>query len=131
MSEENVKVVRCLYDTWNRTGGEPQWDLIDPDIEVEFKGGILIGKYHGHAGLDQALDAFWSSFDESRIEVESCGASGEDVLVTLRYFARGKASGIKVAAAGWHLWTVQGGKAVRWLVFGTQEEAVEAAGLRE
>ena len=53
------------------------------------------------------------------------------MLVTLRYFGRGKASGVEVAAPGWHVWTVQEGKAVRWLVFGTEEEALEAAGLRE
>lgn len=74
-------------------------------------GGILNGKYRGHAGLEQALDAFWGYFEESRIDVESCRASGEDVLVTLRYFARGKASGIEVAAPGWHVWTVQDGRA--------------------
>ena len=111
MSEGNVELVRGLYETWNRTGGVPPRDAISSDIEVEFVGGILNGKYRGHAGLDQALDAFWGYFEESRIDVESCRASGDEVLVTLHYFARGKASGIEVAAPGWHLWTVQDGKA--------------------
>jgi ketosteroid isomerase-like protein len=131
MSQENMGIVRGLYEQWNRTGGVPPLDAISSDIEVEFVGGILNGKYRGHPGLAQALDAFWSSFDESRIDVESCRASGDDVLVTLRYFGRGKASGIEVTAPGWHVWTVEEGKAVRWLVFGDEQEALEAAGLQE
>jgi hypothetical protein len=131
MSEENAGIVRRLYETWNLTRGVPPLDPIDPDIDVEFRGGILDGKYRGYAGLAEALDTFWSSFDESRIDVESCVANGDDVLVTLRYFARGKASGVEVDAPGWHVWTVRSGKAVRWLVFGTEREALEAAGLQE
>jgi ketosteroid isomerase-like protein len=131
MSEENVEVVRRLYARWNQTHGVPPLDSIDPDIDVEFRGGILDGKYRGHAGVTEALETFWSSFDESRIDVESCVASGDDVLVRLRYFARGKASGVEVDAPGWHVWTVRDGKAVRWLVLGTEREALEAAGLSE
>lgn len=124
-----MEIVRGLYEAWNRSDGVPPRDAISSDIEVELMGGILKGKYRGHAGLDQALDAFWRYFEESRIDVESCRASGDDVLVSLRYFARGKASGIEVTAPGWHLWTVQEGKAVRWLVFGDERAALEAAGL--
>jgi ketosteroid isomerase-like protein len=131
MSKENVEIVRGLYETWNRTGGVPPWSSIDADIEVEFTGGILKGRYRGHAGMTEALESFWGYFGEARIDVEDYRASGDVVLVTLRYFARGKASGIGVDMPGWHLWTIQEGKAVRWLVVGTREEAVEAAGLSD
>ena len=40
MSQENVEMVRGLYETWNRTGGVPPWDSIDPNIDVEFTGGL-------------------------------------------------------------------------------------------
>jgi hypothetical protein len=63
--------------------------------------------------------------------VESCVPNGDNVLVRLRYFARGKTSGVDVDAPGWHVWTVRSGKVVRWLVFGTEREALEAAGLSE
>jgi ketosteroid isomerase-like protein len=131
MSEENVEIVRRLYEAWNQTRGVPPMDRIDADIDVEFRGGILDGRYRGRAGLTRALETFWSSFDQSRIDVETCTASGDDVLVALRYFARGKASGVDVDAPGWHVWTLRNGKAVRWLVLGTEREALKAAGLSE
>jgi len=47
------------------------------------------------------------------------------------YVARGKASGVEVDARGGHVWTLRAGRVVRWQVFGTKQEALEAAGLRE
>jgi hypothetical protein len=35
MSEENVELVRRLYETWNGTGAF-LWDAVDPSIDVEF-----------------------------------------------------------------------------------------------
>ena len=114
MSQKNVEIVQHLYEGWNR--GDVLWDWIDPDIEVEFAGGILKGKYRGHAGLTEALDSFWASFEKSRIDVESFEPSGDQVLVNLRYFARGKTSGIEVNASGRHIWTLREGRCVRWLI---------------
>lgn len=132
MSQENAEIVRSLYERWNRSGGDVTMELIDPDIEVEFVGGILNGAYRGHDGLSEALESFWGYFDESRIDVEDCVATGDDdVVVAVRYFARGKASGVEVEARGGHVWTLREGKAVRWQVFGTKAEALEAAGRRE
>ena len=130
MSQENVEIVRRLYEVWNRSGGELSLESIDPGIEVEMVGGILSGSYRGHAGLSKALNSFWDYFDEPHIDIEDCLENVDDVLVKVHYFARGKTSGVEVDLRGWHVWTLRGGKAVRWQVFGTEEEALEAAGLR-
>ena len=114
MSQENVGIVQRLYEEWNQ--GRLVWDLIDPDIVVEFEGGILKGTYRGHAGFTEALDSFWTAFEEPRIDVESFESSGDDVLVALRYSARGRTSGIEVDAAGRHVWTVRDGRCVRWVI---------------
>ena len=131
MSQENVEIVRSLYEAWNRSAGDLPLESIDPGIEVEMVGGILSGSYRGHAGLSKALESFWDPFDESRISIEACLDTVDDVLVKVHYFARGKASGIEVDLRGWHVWTLREGKAVRWQVFGTKKEALEAAGLSE
>ena len=36
MSQENVEVVQCIYEAWNRSGGVPPLEFIDPAIETEF-----------------------------------------------------------------------------------------------
>jgi ketosteroid isomerase-like protein len=131
MSQENVEVVRGLYEAWNRSGGIPPLESVDPGIEVEFVGGIMDGAYRGHAGLSEALESFWGAFAAPHIDVEDCFPAGDDVVVTVHYYGRGKASGVEVDLRGWHVWTVRDGKAVRWLVVGTRDEALEAVGLRE
>ena len=44
---------------------------------------------------------------------------------------RGKHSGVETSLELWGVWTVRGGRAVRWQGFTHRTEALEAAGLRE
>ena len=104
---------------------------MDPGIELEVAGGILDGTYRGHVGALDLLDSFWSSFEGHRIEIEDCIDAGDDVVVTVHYYGRGKTSGVKVDLRAWHVWTWRDGKAVRWRVLQTEAEALEAVGLRE
>jgi ketosteroid isomerase-like protein len=129
MSQANVEIVQEIYDTWNRSGGVPQFDSIDPEIEAEIVGGLDAGSYRGHAGLVKLLDAFWDSFGQPRIVVEESIPVGDGVLVTVHYYGRGKASGVEVDLRGWHTWTLRDGRAVSWRIFGSRREALEAAGL--
>src|SRR3954454_11672623 len=63
-----------------------------------------------------------------RIELEDCIAAGEDVVATVHYYGRGKASGAEVDMRHWHVWTFRERKIVRWRVFNTREESLEAVG---
>jgi ketosteroid isomerase-like protein len=133
MSQDNVEVVRGLYDAWSRGGGVPPFELIDPAIEAEVVRGLdNVGTiYRGHAGVSELLESFWDVFERHRIEVEECVPAGEDVLVTVHYYGRGRASSVEVDMRGWHVWTLRNRKAVRWRVFNTRREAFEAVGLAE
>ena len=106
-------------------------ELLDPGIEVEVVGGILEGTYRGHVGVLELLDSFWSSFAGHRIDIEECAVAGDDVVVTVHYYGRGTTSGVEVELRAWHVWTWRNGKAVRWRLVQTKEEALEAVGLRE
>ena len=133
MSQENVEVVRGLYDTWNRSGGVPPFELIDPAIEAEVVRGLDNAGtiYRGHGGVSELLESFWDLFQGHRIEVEECIPAGDDVLVTVHYYGRGRASSVEVDMRGWQVWTLRNAKAVRWRVFNTRREALEAVGLSE
>jgi ketosteroid isomerase-like protein len=132
MSQENTEIVRRLYEVWNRSGGVPALELIDPEIEVEAVDDTdLGGAYRGHAGFSKLLEATWGNFEDHRTEVEECLPRGDDVFVAVHYYGRGKGSGAEVDARGWQVWTLRDGKAVRWRIFSTRNEALEAAGLSE
>ena len=65
MSEENVEIVRGLYETWQSDRWVRNGTRL-ADIDVEFTGGLLKGRYQGHAGMSEALESFWGYFDEAR-----------------------------------------------------------------
>ena len=158
MSQENVEVVRALYDAWNRGDLEaplreagygidssrtpPASELenfsdvlavYDPEVEIEsVPGGLTAGTYHGHEGLLRLLVEFWSQFDERRSELKECVlAGGNRVITTVLHHARGKESRVEVEMWQHHVWTLRDGKVVRWQMFLSRGEALAAAGLSE
>jgi ketosteroid isomerase-like protein len=132
MSQENVKLVRALYEAWNRGAGPSALDLIDPEIEVNAEvGGLFDGTYRGYAGLGELLQSFWSNFEDYRTEVEQCMPAGDHVMVEVHHRARGKTSGAAVDMRQWQVWTFRDGRALRWRLMRSRQEALESAGLSE
>ena len=132
MSQENVKIVRRLIEAGHGGNFSMFLESIDPEIEVEASlGGDLDGTYRGPADLTEMLRAFWDEFDDHRTEVEECIPTGDDVVLGVRFYGRGKSSGVEIDWPAWHVWTLRDGKAVRWRLLRTKREALEAAGLSE
>jgi ketosteroid isomerase-like protein len=132
MSQENVEVVRRLIEAWDRGDYSAAWDSIDPDIAVNVAyHADLDGTYRGHAGLAELMATFWAAFERPRIEIEHAMPVGDDVVVGVRFYGRGKKSGVEIDAPAWHAWRLREGKAVCWWLLRTKEEALEAAGLSE
>ena len=133
MSKENVEIVRALNEGFNRGDAAAAFRLFDPDVEAESQGALGGGdrEYRGHEGVLELMGTFWQSFENPRSEIEECIASGDDVVLAVRIYGRGKASGVEVDTLTGQVLTLRNGKVVRWRMFVTKEEALEAAGLRE
>jgi ketosteroid isomerase-like protein len=133
MSEGNVEIVRRLIEAWDRGDYSAALDSIDPEIEVNvtFQTADLDGTYRGHAGLAELMGAFWAEFEGQRIEIEEAIPAGSDVVLGVRFYGRGKRSGVEIDAPAWHAWRLREGKAVRWGLFRRKQDALEAAGLSE
>jgi ketosteroid isomerase-like protein len=127
--------VERVSESWSRRDYATALGLIDPDIEIEVSSGgvgtVLAGNYRGHAGLSKLLEDFWGEFEHGRTEVEECIPAGDNVFASVRHHGRGKTSGAEVETQGRHVWTVRDGKAVRWRLFASRDDALEAAGLQE
>ncbi|MEK6326304.1 MAG: nuclear transport factor 2 family protein [Actinomycetota bacterium] len=132
MSEENVEIVRAINDAFNRGDATTALQWVDPEIEAESWVALgAEGAYRGKDGILRLMASFWESFDNPRAEIEECIPAGDDVVIGVRYFGRGKASGIEVDTDGAQVVTLRDGKVVRWRIFQSMAEALEAAGLRE
>lgn len=132
MSQENVQLVMRCFELFSRGEMEAMLQWIDPAIEtiegVELPGAT---RYVGHAGLAMAYEHWASQWDDFRMDVEDMIDAGNEVVMVTRHHGRGRASGAAVQAVVAYVWTLDDGKVVRFRIFSTKAQALEAVGLRE
>jgi ketosteroid isomerase-like protein len=134
MSQENVEILRQGYEALGRGDVDAVLEICDPDVECELpEGGINTGTLRGHQALRDFLEGYIDAFESFRMEPEQFLEADDQVVVVLRVIGRGRGSGLEVDVRPAHLWTMDGGRAVRLQAFPEREHgaALEAAGLRE
>jgi ketosteroid isomerase-like protein len=134
MSQENVEVVRRLWNAAEHRDDQAVYALYDPAIVWE-SGNVgpldAGGHYHGHDGVRQFFRDWFEAFGTDRAHAESFSEAGDKVVVCYRVSGRGKGSGIDVEMRRWNVYGIREGLVVRVEMFATEAEALEAAGLSE
>jgi ketosteroid isomerase-like protein len=137
MSEENVEIVRRMYDAAARRDSDVVLAIYDPEVEVDMSRAPcrdLVGKrfYHGHDGLRAFYREWNSAWETVESDVEELIDAGERVVSVETTRGRGAASGAAVELHQCGIWTLRARRIVRveWLD-ATREEALEAAGVPE
>ena len=137
MSEENVELVRRLYEAFADGFNEETVrtaiasGLVNPAVEVDLRTAYPDGPVVRFATLSDFLDTQpWGR--SIRFEPESLRDVGTDrVLVFLRLRGIGTGSGVEVEAPVAHLVTLRDGQVVRVASYVDRRKALEAAGLSE
>lgn len=132
MSQENVGIVRAIYEAWARGDYEAAFEVIDGDVEwfgpLDVSGS---GFARGHEGVRHSLGMWVGTWDEFHFELRELIDAGDEVLVAGWQRGRGKGSGVEVSEEIFSVWTVRSGKAVRQRMFRDRAEALDAVGLSE
>ena len=136
MSQENVEIVRGIYDAVARRDAAAPFEVYAEEIVWDVSNarrGALMSKpvYRGHDGVREFWRDGLSVFGEINLEVEGLIDAGDQVLAVIREREVGRASGAPVETAHLAVWTLTDGKVVQMQVFDDRQEALEAAGLRE
>ena len=132
MSEENVQVVRSAYAV---TYGGDEWlanveAIVAPDCEIEDRTlPELAPGLKGPAAARAEAALMLDAFEDVSYAIEDLIDLDDRVLVRVRGSARGKGSRVRVDGTLGHLWRLRDGKVVRFDVYGTWQEALEAAGI--
>jgi ketosteroid isomerase-like protein len=133
MSRKNVDLVRQAYLAWNRGDIETAFEFLDPEVEVavppEFP---EAGTYRGRAEIRRFVETeLLPALEDARAEPEQFLDAGDQVVVFVRYFGRGRESGLEVKGAivDGHVWTVREDKAVKLEMYQGTENALRAARL--
>jgi ketosteroid isomerase-like protein len=137
VSEENVEVVRRVYEAATRGATDTVLELYDADVEWDVSRSpyrALMGRaaYRGHDGLRGFFRDYNDPWAVIADECEELIDGGDRVISVVSTRARGRASGADVETtyqAG--VWTLAQGKIIHVAWFSTRSEALEAAGLSE
>ena len=123
VSEQDVALVRQIYDAWDRNASAR--DFIAEDVEyVNPSYAVERGTRVGRKSFAVVRD----TYEDFKIRVERfIDAGGDDVVVLARYTASGTASGVRLEGEHGYVWTLRDGQAVRFRWFSSHAEALEAA----
>jgi ketosteroid isomerase-like protein len=134
MSEENVKIVRRVFDSINRGDVDGALESAAEDFEMDWSNSIgpAKGIYRGKEQVREAWTSFVEAFDELRWDPLEIIEVDESRLIAVNHVRmRGRGSGIEVDAKGAQLWTISEGKGRKLKLYQSKAEALEAAGLSE
>ena len=123
----NVDLIRRLYEAWNAGDVETAMAGVAPDVEwVEPPDNPDGSAWQGRDGVLAAMTHWTEPFDDWEFEVFEIEEVGDQVLVGLKQWGRGRTSGAAVESDGWHVWTLRDGVGTRMLMFRSRSEALAA-----
>jgi ketosteroid isomerase-like protein len=131
MSQENVDVVRGIWEADRRRDWDAVYAAYDGDVVWEDHAGLWgdWGVARGPDGIQDAWRRWHEAFEEVHFEFGEVAHDGDVVVVTYEIHGRGRGSGVEVRQPITLVWGLAEGKVVRIHAYLTREEALEAAGL--
>jgi ketosteroid isomerase-like protein len=135
MSQENVEIVRRVYEAAASRDAATVLALYNPKVELDASvlGVAGTGRdiLRGHEGLRNLFREWHEAWGKIEYGYEELVDAGEQVISVVTRHARGRASGVEVERPFALLWTLREGKVIRVVWFLDRAEALEAAGLSE
>ena len=131
MSQENVEVMRGLFEAWNRGDMDAYRELYDPDaIMKAVEGWPEPGPWVGRAAIMRQWEQMRETWDASTGEVVSNFIAVGD-RVAVRFIWRGRGHGPESNMTFTTIATVRKGRIVYQEFFWDHAKALEAVGLSE
>lgn len=130
--EENVEIVRGIYERWARGEFRAGTELFDPWVVLVLRREFPdAGGYLGLEGIRGYMRRFLEGWDDAVIEAEEFTAAGDSVVVRVHQQASGQRSGIPVDMRYFQVWTLRGGAVIRIESIKERQQALEAVGHRD
>ena len=131
MSEENVEIVRRMYEAFNRGDAEAALAYFHPEVVIDASHRVDGRVGHGREELIAILTEWLGTWDEWREEIEDVHDLGSRVLVMSTQHGRGKGSGIEWEGRFGMLFEIRSGQIAGWTIYDDVQRALKAAGLSE
>jgi ketosteroid isomerase-like protein len=139
MSQENVEIVRRVYERYSEGDFRASADLLDPRVTLVLahasdwgpetpEAGIYVG---AEAVAAYTRDYLLKPWEDFKMKAEELVEAGDSVLVRVLQSGVGRTSGAPAELRYFTLWSFRGPKVIRIESFRERATALEAAGLTE
>jgi ketosteroid isomerase-like protein len=127
MLQDDVERLRRAYQAFNDGGVEAFLERLAPDIHVRDRDSSPDRQTrYGREGIRELFDSYMEAFDALRLEPEEFIEAGDQIVVSLHQWVRGKGSGAEVGGHIAHVWTLRGPDIYRLRIFGDKDRALAA-----
>ena len=132
MSQENVEIVRRVYEAFNQRRRDVLAELLEREfLSYPNPDDPEQGARKGYDENVAFIETQWKALPGLHTEIEEAIGAGNDVVALVRHTARVPGSDSQIDRHEAHLWSLREGRVVSLREFATREQAIEAAGLRE
>ena len=115
--QENTKLVQQVYDNFKSGDIEALFKLLSDDIEwqlPEIENVPFAGRWRGHEQMGQFFDSLVDSQEVQHFDPREFITQGDKVVALGHYSWRVKSTGREFGGDFAHVFTVRGGKVVRF-----------------
>jgi ketosteroid isomerase-like protein len=132
MSQENVEIVRHVYEPFNRGDWDAVYRDLAGDVEMTtpprgLDAGIFRGREEGQAYWED----FFRPYETVTVEPVEFFESGDQLVVFVELRLRPRGSSAEAEVRIGHLWTIRDATVLSLRIFPEREKALEAAGISE
>jgi ketosteroid isomerase-like protein len=132
MSQENVEVVRRIFDGWATGDLSAGAEVFDRHIVFIISRDFPAwGVQSGVEEMREYMRDFLAQWEHATFRAQGFRDVGDTVVVDVVQRARGKASGVEGEVRFFALLTFRGRRIVRYEIVMDEREALEAVGLSE
>ena len=133
MSQENVEIVQEFSQRFAEGVRGVYDEYFDPDIvwDTSASGLPAASIYHGHEGVRRFFREWLAPWKDYEIEYREYIDGSDAVVTVFRQAGTGRGSGVRSERDFFGVWELKDLKVVRFRLFQTRAQALQAAGLRE
>jgi uncharacterized protein len=133
MLEENVEVVKGFMSRFE-AGDRQDWrEHFDPGAVWDTSASQMpaAGIYHGYEGIERFFRDWIGTWTDYAVENREYIDAGDAVVLVFRQTGMGRGSGARVERDFFGVFDLRESKVIRFRLYESRDEALEAAGLRE
>src|SRR2546423_91166 len=131
MSQENIEIVRRVYDALNRGDWDAVFRDMHRDAEITTQRGPAAGTHRGRVAIQGVIEDYNAAFESVVLEPEQFHENGDQVLVLVTRRARPNGGGVDIEVRNGHIWTVRDDTILSMKSFPDPKKALKAAGLKD